>query len=155
MNIVSIRRMMMDDLDEVVRIDRNSFSLPWSKNNFIFELTENQTSRSYVAFIDKKLVGLIVIWLIVDEVQIATIAVDEDYRRLGVADALLRFALEKTSQEGAKSATLEVRVSNVSAQKLYSKAGFEVVANRPNYYSDTKEGALIMTLNDIGALVGF
>ncbi len=151
MNTLIIRRMTMDDLDDVVRIDHASFSLPWSKNNFNFELHENQTSRSYVACVDDVIVGLLVIWLIVDEAQVATIAVDPNFRHIGVAEVMLRHALGECLLDGAVEATLEVRVTNFIAQNLYAKLGFEVIAERPNYYSDTKEGALIMTLRDLSA----
>jgi ribosomal-protein-alanine N-acetyltransferase len=153
MSAIKIRRMTMSDLEDVVRIDQTSFSLPWSKNNFIFELNENKTSRCYVACVgnDEKIVGLLVMWLIVDEAHVATIAVDEDFRKMGVAETMLRHALFECVSDGAIEATLEVRTTNLNAQNLYAKLGFVVVAERPNYYSDTKEGALIMTLKDISS----
>ena len=151
MNAIQIRRMTMNDLDDVVRIDQASFSLPWSKNNFIFELHENQTSRCYVACVDGVIVGLLVMWLIVDEAHVATIAVKEGFRQKGVAEAMLQYALRECVADGAVEATLEVRVTNLSAQNLYAKLGFEVITERPKYYSDTKEGALIMTLSDLSA----
>ena len=156
MSAFSIRKMTMDDLDEVIRIDRSSFALPWSRNNFIFELTENQTSRCFVTCLnddaEEKIIGILVIWLIVDEAHIATIAIDEKFRRKHIAEKMLRYSLKKCANEGAISATLEVRVTNLKAQALYQKLGFDVITERPNYYSDTREGALIMTLGDIHTL---
>ena len=157
MSTFYIRKMTMDDLDEVIRIDHSSFTLPWSSNNFVFELTENQMARCYVACFNAEgqeiIVGLLVIWLIVDVAHIATISVDENYRRKKVAERLLLKALKECADEGAVEATLEVRVTNLCAQALYKKLGFEIITERPNYYSDTKEGALIMTLHDIHTLI--
>jgi ribosomal-protein-alanine N-acetyltransferase len=87
-----------------------------------------------------------VLWMIVDEAHIATIATHPDYRRQGIAKRLLVKALEFAQTEGARSALLEVRAGNRAAQEMYRKFGFEVVGRRERYYKDNYEDAVLMTL---------
>lgn len=143
-----IRPMTLDDVPAVHAIDVRSFSLPWPESSFRYELTENPASLCRVAEIDGVgIVGTIVLWVIVDEVHIATIAVHPDYRGRGIARMLLTEGLERARSLGAQTATLEVRTGNRPAQALYDSFGFEVVGRRPRYYKDTGEDAVIMTLH--------
>jgi len=146
---VMIRKMMLDDIEQVVAIDRVSFSLPWPERSFRFELTDNPASRCWVAEVDGKIVGMIVVWLIVDEVHVATIATHPEFRRQGIAKNLLSYALQYMSTEGAQSSFLEVRASNLAAQDLYRKFGFEESGVRRRYYRDNDEDAILMTLSAI------
>ncbi|HZJ25059.1 MAG TPA: ribosomal protein S18-alanine N-acetyltransferase [Anaerolineales bacterium] len=146
---VRIRKMMLDDIEQVVAIDRVSFSLPWPERSFRFELTDNPASRCWVAEVDGKIVGMIVVWLIVDEVHVATIATHPEFRRQGIAKNLLSYALQHMSTEGAQSSFLEVRASNLAAQDLYRKFGFEESGVRRRYYRDNDEDAILMTLSAI------
>lgn len=148
--------MRIEDLAAVHQIDCLSFSLPWPANAFRYELLENPNSRLWVAEIERDdgtgvVVGAIVVWLVVDEAHIATLAVHPDYRRHGIATQLLRTALRECARLGMRTATLEVRASNLAAQALYHKFGFEVVGRRRGYYQDNQEDALIMTLSDLQA----
>lgn len=152
---VFIRPMQMEDLEAVHAIDCLSFSLPWPAKAFRYELLENERSRLWVAVVktaegNVQVVGDIVVWLVVDEAHIATLAVHPDYRRCGIARQLLATALEAARQMGMQSATLEVRAGNLAAQKLYLSFGFEIVGRRHAYYQDNQEDALIMTLADLG-----
>jgi [ribosomal protein S18]-alanine N-acetyltransferase len=97
-----------------------------------------------------KIIGMVVVWYIIDEVHIATLAVHPDYRRQGVANRLIVTVLQKALYHGFKTVTLEVRAGNLAAQALYRKFGFEIVGKRPHYYKDNQEDAYIMTLNEIG-----
>jgi ribosomal-protein-alanine N-acetyltransferase len=92
-----------------------------------------------------------VLWLIVDEVHVATIAIHPDFRRQGIGTALLLHALGAASPEGARSAHLEVRASNSSAQDLYRKLGFAETARAPRYYKDNGEDAVLMALPALNA----
>jgi ribosomal-protein-alanine N-acetyltransferase len=148
MNMI-IRKMTIDDIEQVIAIDRLSFSLPWPERSFRFELTDNPASRCWVAEIDAKLVGVIVAWLIVDEIHIATIATHPDFRRRGVARKLMAYALQNLKEEGAQSSFLEVRASNFAAQDMYRKFGYEETGVRPRYYKDNDEDALLMTLESL------
>ena len=133
---MNIRRMTLDDLAQVVAIDKVSFSLPWPERSFRVEIADNPASRAWVAELDGKVVGAIVAWLLVDEAHIATIATHPDFRRQGIAGKLLIHALEYMRSEGARISVLEVRESNAAAQEMYRKFGFEESGRRPRYYRD-------------------
>lgn len=143
---MNIRRMILDDLAQVVAIDKVSFSLPWPERSFRFEITDNPASRAWVAEEDGKVVGAIVAWLLVDEAHIATIATHPDFRRQGIASKLLVHTLQSMMNEGALTSVLEVRESNSAAQEMYRKFGFEESGRRPRYYRDNNEDAILMTL---------
>ena len=148
---VILRPMEMKDVEQVYAIDVQSFSLPWSERSYRFELTENPTSHPWVAeTVDPRgqlqVVGMIVVWIILDEAHIATIAAHPAFRRRGIGRRLLARALEDAAGRGAIKAYLEVRRSNLGAQKLYEQFGFSITGVRPRYYLDTQEDALLMTL---------
>ncbi len=151
---VSIRPMVGDDLEQVHEIDVMSFSAPWPPSSYRFELYENPAGRLWVAESHlpdgkTKVVGMIVVWLIVDEAHVATLAVHPDKRGRGIGRKLLFTALSDCVGWGARSATLEVRQGNVAAQALYNDFGFEIVGRRTHYYIDNNEDALIMSLEDM------
>jgi ribosomal-protein-alanine N-acetyltransferase len=89
---------------------------------------------------------MIVSWIVIDELHIATFATHPGFRRQGVGSQLLKDALDDASRAGARRAFLEVRASNAAAQEMYRKFGFEVVGRRPRYYRDNSEDAVLMTL---------
>ena len=144
-----IRRMTLDDVERVVAIDQASFSLPWPERSFRFELNGNTAARCWVAEVDGQLVGMVVVWLILDEAHIATLATHPEFRRHGVAAQLLVHALQAARAEGARSSFLEVRASNLAAQALYRKLGFIQSGLRRRYYKDNGEDALLMTLESL------
>ena len=151
---ITIRSMQIDDLQQVRVIDQLSFSMPWPESAYRYELTENPASRSWVATYNSPngepfVVGMIVVWLILDEAHIATLAVHPDYRGKGIGSALLVEALKSAVSQGALSALLEVRASNLTAQRLYQHYGFEIVSRRPRYYKDNHEDALLMNLANL------
>jgi ribosomal-protein-alanine N-acetyltransferase len=151
---ITIRSMQIDDLQQVRVIDQLSFSMPWPESAYRYELTENPASRSWVATYNSPnsepfVVGMIVVWLILDEAHIATLAVHPDYRGKGIGSALLVEALKSVVSQGASSALLEVRASNITAQRLYHHYGFEIVSRRPRYYKDNHEDALLMNLGNL------
>jgi ribosomal-protein-alanine N-acetyltransferase len=146
-----IRKMTLDDVPAVVDLDQKSFSLPWPERSFRFELTDNPASRCWVAEVEEKIVGMIVVWLIVDEAHVATIATHPDFRRQGIAKRLLSHALGKLIEQGARSSFLEVRESNLAAQELYRKFGYEETGRRQRYYKDNDEDAILMNLSSLSA----
>lgn len=153
---IMIRRMELRDIARVMEIDRQSFSLTWTENSYIYELTRNGNSRIWLAEIADpepflKIIGVLGVWVIVDEAHISTVAVDPAYRQLKVASQLLEFALKMAGEEGAAVARLEVRVGNIPAIRMYENFGFEVVNRRPRYYSDNNEDALLMDLDMVAA----
>ena len=145
MNLI-IRRMTVEDIPAVVELDKLSFSLPWPESSFRFELRENPASRCWVADVDGRIAGAIVAWLLVDEAHIATIATHPDFRRQGIAKKLLTHALRTMIGEGALSSVLEVRESNITAQEIYRKFGYQESGRRKRYYKDNDEDAILMTL---------
>lgn len=154
---ITIRRMCQADLEQVQEIDRLSFSLPWPAKAYAYELNGNPNSLQWVAEWHAEslnqpaqVVGLIVLWMILDEAHIATIAVRPEFRARSIAQQLLAAALPEAARRGAIQATLEVRESNLAARKLYQRFGFKLVGERPRYYKDNNENALIMTLPDLG-----
>ncbi len=153
---VLIRPMCKEDLAQVRAIDHLSFSLPWPEQAFSYELFENPAARLWVAEVKSDegrelVVGMIVVWLVLDEAHIATLAVHPEYRRRGIAKQLLATALYHTMHEGARRAMLEVRAGNLIAQSLYRQFGFVVVGRRPRYYRDNDEDAILMTLHHMDA----
>ncbi len=149
---VVIRRMTLADVPQVAEIDRLSFSLPWPERSFRFEVTENPASRGWVAEMAGRLAAMLVLWLIVDEAHIATIAVHPDFRRRGLGERILLHALAAARDEGGRRAFLEVRAGNVAAQAMYKKYGFVVDGTRPKYYRDNNEDALLMSLDGLEAV---
>lgn len=141
----------------VSAIDRASFSLPWPERAFLYEVKENLSSIPLVAEAtgvdgNIEIVGFIVVWVIVDEAHIGTIAVDHKFRRAGVGQALILSALHEAKQKGAQKAYLEVRAGNTIARELYKNLGFQVDGIRARYYQDNHEDAVLMSLESIETL---
>jgi len=156
-NLISFRPMRKDDLDSVMVIDRLSFSMPWPESAYRYDLFDNPgallwIAEEYSSSIGSKVVGMIDVWLILDEAHIATLAVHPDSRGRGIAASLLEEGLIEAVKRGARKAMLEVRASNQIAQSLYKNYGFEVVNRRRRYYRDNNEDALLMNLDNLEEL---
>lgn len=145
----SIRKMTLDDLEQVVAIDQVSFSLPWPARSFQFELTDNPASRCWVADLAGRIVGMMVAWLIVDEIHIATIATHPDFRKQGIGKKLLIHTLISAKEEGALTSFLEVRENNGIALEMYRKFGYVESGRREGYYKDNNEAAILMLLESL------
>jgi ribosomal-protein-alanine N-acetyltransferase len=141
-----IRRMKIADAPAAHAIDVSSFTLPWPERSLRFEIRDNPAARCWAAELEGCLVGMLVLWVIVDEAHIATIATRPDFRQQGVAKKLLTEALDSAYHEGARSVFLEVRAGNKAAREMYHKFGFEVVGRRERYYKDNHEDAVLMKL---------
>lgn len=143
-----IRRMSEGDLPEVRAIEDLSFSSPWSENTFRGEIQNPPISFPLVVVRkpEERVVGYIIFWHVRDDVQVNNIAVHPDFRGQGIAEALMRFVIDKVRREGATFMTLEVRSSNTAAAALYQKLGFEVLGARKNYYTKPDEDALVLGL---------
>lgn len=151
---IVIRPMDAKDLPEVQAIDQISFAMPWPVSAYRYELFENPGSLLWVAEEQRadgsgRVVGMVVVWLIIDEAHIATIAVHPYYRGRGIAAELMSTALAGAIGRGMLSATLEVRANNPPAHRLYDRFGFEEVGRRPRYYRDNLEDALILTIEKL------
>ncbi|MBQ4516774.1 MAG: ribosomal protein S18-alanine N-acetyltransferase [Clostridia bacterium] len=138
-----IRNMTADDIDEVVKLETACFTHPWTKNMFLGELA--QTTTTYmVAEQDGKIVGYMGMYQAADEGNVTNIAVLPEYRRQGIASALLNSFINLCIDKKLCFLTLEVRKSNTGAISLYKKFGFTEVGLRPKYYDNT-EDAILMT----------
>jgi ribosomal-protein-alanine N-acetyltransferase len=137
-----------EDLEEILEIERDSFPTPWSPGLFRGE-KGNPISRMLVARSRQarrnRVAGYIVFWRVADEIHLHNVAVRRDMRRRGIASCLLSKAIRESRPEGATLITLEVRHSNLPAQRLYEKLGLSITGVRRAYYDDTGEDALIMS----------
>ena len=141
---VRFRPMTIDDLDEVMAIERSAFDFPWSSGFFRQEL-QVACARSILAEIDGKIVGYVLFWVLPGAIDVHNIAVHQDYRRRGIARELLELVTDEARRQSLSRVLLEVRISNTAAQKLYLAMGFLATGIRKRYYSDS-EDAVAMTL---------
>ena len=148
---IRVEPMTLDDLVAVHAIERASFSVPWPDDAYRNELLTNRLASYVVARAGDEIVGFGGLWVMVDEAHITTFAVDPRWRRRGVGEWMLLGLLERAVARLAREATLEVRLSNVPARRLYEKYGFRPVGIRPRYYSDNGEDALIMTTDALAS----
>jgi ribosomal-protein-alanine N-acetyltransferase len=145
----TIDMMKKGDVDQVLKIEQASFSMPWSRNLFLSEFRSPSVSNPMVALLDgpvRRIAGFIVFWLVKDEMHILNLAVAPALRRQGIARKLVRAAIRLAYRKGAERAFLEVRASNEAAQKLYSSLGFAGTSMRREYYDSPVEDAVVMTL---------
>ena len=131
-------------IDGVVEVENATFHIPWTKEDFEREIKENNMAVYKVALVDGKPVGYAGMWHIVNEGHITNVAVHEDYRKMGIGEKLIDALFDVAYEREMIGLTLEVRISNMAAQKLYTKKGFKPEGFRKNYYQDTKEDAVIM-----------
>jgi ribosomal-protein-alanine N-acetyltransferase len=170
--------MRVADIARVMEIERQSFPTPWSPAAYRYELRHNPNAHYLVVraalVVDEavdaedgswrlrlqqllaprapssgRLLGYVGFWLVAGETHISTIAVHPDARREGLGELLLTQVIDLAQEQEAEFVTLEVRESNVAAQRLYEKYGFQRTGRRKRYYTDTREDALIMTLEGL------
>jgi ribosomal-protein-alanine N-acetyltransferase len=167
-----LRHMRLEDIPQVVSIDRVSFPMAWSARTYQFEITNRDTSQMVALeaphlaphhnsgwrgalqrFVGPKVPAVIVgyggCWLIAGEAHISTIAVHPDFRGKGLGELLLAGMLRRAVQLGGEYSVLEVRASNGTAQALYEKYEFKVVGRRKGYYRDNGEDALLMEVRPL------
>ncbi|HQE25183.1 MAG TPA: ribosomal protein S18-alanine N-acetyltransferase [Candidatus Atribacteria bacterium] len=137
-----ISRMRPCHLPQVVAIERSSFPQPWSYSLFLSELS-NRAATYWVAFFQNKVIGYLGLWMVWGEGHITTFAIHPAYRGKGFGKKLFSYVLDYARNEGCREVLLEVRPSNVKAQNLYRKFGFQVIGVRKHYYADG-EDALVM-----------
>ena len=148
---VRIEPMELEDIPSVHAIEQSSFTVPWPDDAYRNEVLTNRLASYIVARWADDVVGFAGLWVMVDEAHITTFAVDPRWRRRGIGERLLLALLELAVARRAREATLEVRLSNVPARRLYEKYGFRPVGIRPRYYSDNGEDALIMTTDALAS----
>ena len=144
-----VEPMQIDDLPAVQEIERLSFTTPWPPHAYRSELESNRLATYLVVRLAGQVVAYAGMWLMVDEAHITTFAVHPSHRRRRIAERLLLALLDVALRRHAREATLEVRLSNLPARRLYEKYGFRPVGIRPRYYTDDNEDALIMTTDTL------
>jgi ribosomal-protein-alanine N-acetyltransferase len=142
---IEIREMQVNDIPEILKIERVSFSTPWSETAFFHEVHKSY-ALSKVAISKKIIIGYICVNRIFDECHILNIAAHPDFRRRGIGTVLLEEALNELKGKGCRFFYLEVRASNVGAKKFYERFGFRVVGLRRKYYVSPVEDAALMAL---------
>ncbi|HEY6011799.1 MAG TPA: ribosomal protein S18-alanine N-acetyltransferase [Nitrospirota bacterium] len=146
---VTIAFMKKEDMDQVMAIEKASFSMPWSRNLFLSEFRSPLVSTLMVALASgqaRTVIGYLVFWNVADEMHILNVAVKSEYRQQGIARSLVLAGLIHAYAKGARRAFLEVRMSNIAAQKLYSELGFTGVSVRRDYYDFPVEDAVVMVM---------
>ncbi|MDX8367924.1 ribosomal protein S18-alanine N-acetyltransferase [Cytobacillus sp. IB215665] len=141
------RLMNVEDIQDVLKVEEASFATPWSKDIFLSEINNNKYAHYIVAEEDGLVIGYCGAWIIVDEAHITNVALLPECRGRKLGEAMLKQLMDFAKALGAKTMTLEVRVSNIIAQSLYRKLGFNDGGIRKNYYTDNQEDALIMWVN--------
>jgi ribosomal-protein-alanine N-acetyltransferase len=142
---VTVRLARREDVEDVASIERGAFSDPWSVGTFR-SLASNPLVHFAVAedAITGKLFGYVVVWYVIDEAEIANLAVSPDARRQGIGARLLDYALDIARERQCRVVFLEVRESNIAARSLYDSRGFTVAGRRPKYYRKPVEDALVL-----------
>jgi len=134
-----------EDLDGVLAVEEESFTNPWTRDMYKWELQNRSVCHIYVVRTpQQRVAGFCAFWLVVDEIHINNVAVLPALRGRGIGTRLLQRVFEEARRLGARRATLEVRRSNEGARRLYERLGFKVTGTRPNYYTSPVEDALIL-----------
>jgi ribosomal-protein-alanine N-acetyltransferase len=165
-----LRYMRIEDVTRIYEIDQLSFSIPWTPKSYVFEINDNQTShmialetvqesprpRGLLDFFRRSvtptpaIVGYGGVWIMAGEAHVSTIATHPDWRRRGLGEVLLNAMIGRSIQLRSDYCVLEVRQTNLNAQALYQKYGFEAVGRRKGYYRDNNEDALLMHVGLLG-----
>lgn len=139
-----IREMQIDDLEQVMVIENENFSVPWTETGF-FSFLIRQDAMFLVAEEDGQVLGYCGVLTVLDEGDITNVSVDKKYQGQGIGKALVRGLIDKTVEAGVTTLHLEVRKSNESAIALYEKMGFEKTGIRKNYYEAPAEDGILMS----------
>lgn len=149
MAAVEIIKMLPEHIDGVMTVENLSFSIPWSRESFVDEVTVNTFARYFCAKLNDNVIGYAGMWKVFDEGHITNIAVHPEFRNSGIGSLLMEHMIQIAKSEGITSMTLEVRKGNSAAIRLYEKYNFSVQGLRKGYYADNKEDALIMWKTDL------
>ena len=136
--------MKEEHIQGVLLVEESTFSIPWTKGDFQREIRENAMAIYYVAMEEEQVVGYAGMWHVVTEGHITNVAVSYEYRQQGIGNLLVEQLIADAVEKEMIGITLEVRMNNAAAQKLYHKYGFKPEGIRKNYYADTHEDAVIM-----------
>ena len=141
--MIIIREMNASDVEAASKIESEVFSMPWSAEDFL-EMVEADYAHYYVAEADGVLAGCCGIRDIVGEGEITNVVVAADFRKRGIGRKMMEYMLKEADERGIGDCTLEVRISNAPAIRLYESLGFKGEGIRPHFYEKPVEDALIM-----------
>ncbi|GGK00816.1 putative ribosomal-protein-alanine acetyltransferase [Lentibacillus kapialis] len=144
---IAIRQMKLSDVDAVLEVEKSTFLAPWPRDIIVRELTDNDYAHYCVLVIDHQIVGYAGMWHVIDDAQVTSIAITPAFRGRKLGQTLFLHLLEKAIKMGAKRLSLEVRVTNTVAQRMYRKFGLVPGGIRKNYYTDNQEDAIVMWVN--------
>lgn len=145
---IHFRKMLPEDADAVSTVEARCFTVPWSRASF-WEEASQEDAYYLLALDGETVIGYAGVWILGDEGHISNVAVDPAYQGQGIGSRLLEAFLRVMKSRGVTSATLEMRVSNEAARKLYEKFGFKSVGIRPKYYTAPVEDADILWNTEI------
>ena len=146
---IEIVKTDISHIDGIMTVENLSFKIPWSRDAFIQEITNNRFAIYLTAKYDGTVAGYAGMWNVCGEGHITNIAVHPEFRNQGIGSSLMRGLINISRENNISRMTLEVRKSNSAAQSLYKKFGFEIAVFRKAYYSDNGEDAIIMWKNDV------
>ncbi|WP_407271874.1 ribosomal protein S18-alanine N-acetyltransferase [Radiobacillus sp. PE A8.2] len=144
MTKIVMRQMVLEDIEQVILTENASFAVPWKEEVFEKEITENPYAIYFVIEHDNRIFGYCGLWIVIDEAQITNIAISPQFRGKGFGQMLFQYVLNQAIALGAARLSLEVRVSNIVAQRVYRKFGLVPGGIRKSYYTDNQEDALVM-----------
>lgn len=147
MTDISIRKMVVDDIEYVMGIDSESFTSSWTEEIFHLEIVENIHAHYFVLELEGMIIGYAGMWVVIDDAQVTNIAILPRFRGFKFGEKLFGFLFHTAVQMGAVRLSLEVRLSNTVAQKMYRRFGLVPGGIRKNYYTDNREDAMIMWVN--------
>ncbi|TXL65614.1 ribosomal-protein-alanine N-acetyltransferase [Cerasibacillus terrae] len=147
MDKLVIRKMEETDIEPILEVEAASFPDPWSKDILYQEIVKNSFAHYYVMLMDEKYIGYVGLWIVMDDAQITNIAILPAYRGRKLGEKLFDFAVKQAIQLGVRRLSLEVRVSNIAAQRMYQKFGLVPGGIRKNYYKNNQEDAIVMWVN--------
>ncbi len=139
--------MEIADVDQVMEVERVSFTTPWTTDIFYQEIVDNQYAYYYVIEWNGRIVGYVGTWVVLEDAQVTNIAIMPELRGNKLGEKLFQYMLLQVKLIGATRLSLEVRESNIPAQKLYRKFGLVPGGIRKNYYTDNQEDAIVMWVN--------
>ncbi|WP_163538259.1 ribosomal protein S18-alanine N-acetyltransferase [Gracilibacillus sp. YIM 98692] len=147
MDKIVFRKMTENDIEAVSQIDEKSFPKPWPKQIYYEEMNLNQYAKYFVTTVNEEVVGFCGTWMVLDEAQVTNIAIHPAYRGRGLGEGLFQYVINYAVAHDVKHLSLEVRMSNLVAQRMYKKFGLQPGGVRKNYYTDNQEDALVLWVN--------
>lgn len=140
---VELRTMDVTDLPAVIRIENESYSVPWSESTFR-GLLRRRDAELIVATVDARVIGYAVFWCVLDQGELGNVAVTSRWRRQGIGELLVTEVIRRAAARSVREVFLEVRPTNHTARRLYERFGFTHVGRRRNYYQEPVEDALVL-----------